>query len=223
MLDKITNINPESGYKNEKHSGNFLLSISKIPKHSELGNDAIQISPALHYILEKGWRLIEIKEINPRKILIKFLFAEITFQTEIDFDKLLTSKKLFYNISKEKKSFGKERRILLSLTFNINKYFQIDDNQTTVVVLRDLEVLFERISQLELESEINNFDTYAIRSLMDEIYKGLITELNYISSNILLFFEKMTKINCHFIKQEEEIAEIIKLEKMYSVDIDKIS
>jgi|WetSurMetagenome_2_1015567.scaffolds.fasta_scaffold45780_4 hypothetical protein len=221
MLDKITNINPESGYKNEKHGGNFIMSFSKVSKHPELGNDAIQISPALHNLLEKGWRLIELKEINPRKVFIKFLFAEFIFQVEVDFDKLLSTKKLLYNITKEKKSFGKNRKIMLSLTFNINKYFQVEDNLPILVSLRDMEILLERISQLELEAEINNFDTYAIKSLMDEIYKGLIIELNYISTNLLLFFEKFTKINCHFISQEEDIPEIIKLEKIFAVDLDK--
>ena len=222
MLEKITNINPESGYRKEKHVSNFFLSLSKTSKHTDLGNDAIQISPAMHYILEKGWRLIELKEVNPRKINLKFLFADFVFHTEVDFDKLQTLKKIEFKISKEKKRFGRDRKIMLNLIFNINKYFQIDENQTALLALRDMEILFERISQLELEAEINNFDTYAIKSLMDEIYKGLVTEVSYIANNLLLFFERITQINCRFIKQEEEITEIIKLEKIYAVDLDKI-
>ena len=110
---------------------------------------------------------------------------------------------------------------MLNLTFNINKHFNINDNQTVLVNLKDLEILFDRISHLDLETEINNFDSYAIKNLLDDINNGLVAELNYITSNLLLFFEKLSQINCRFIKQEEEISEIIKLEKILSSDIGK--
>ena len=223
MLEKITNINSESAYKNEKRGGNFLPVFTKTVKHSDLGNDAIKISPVLQYILDKGWQLKELKEINSRKISIKFLFAGFEFQADVDFDKLMAGKKIEYIIVKERNTNEINQSIMVNLTFNINKSFLIDENQSTLINLKETEVLFERISQLDLESEINSFDTYAIKSLMDDIYEGLVYELNYITSNLLLLFEKITKINCHFIKQEIEEPEIIKLDKIYTAGTGKIN
>ena len=224
MLEKITNINSESAYKNEKRGGSFLPVFNKTIKHPDQGSDAIKISPPMQYILDKGWHLKELKEINSRKITIKFLFAGFEFQVDIDFDKLFTGKKIEYVIIRERNINGMNHSLMLNLTFCIsNKHFSIDENNEVLVNLKELEELFERISQLNLESEINSFDTYAFKSLMDDIYDGLVSELNYITSNLLLLFEKITQINCRFIKQENEETEIIKLDKIYTAGTGKIN
>ncbi|MCX6151069.1 MAG: hypothetical protein NTX22_11125 [Ignavibacteriales bacterium] len=220
MLEKITNINPDSNYKGEKKSGNFLPAFSKANKHFDLGNDAIHISPAMHFVLEKGWHLRELKEFSGRKIFVSFIFVDFEIQSEIDFDKLLLSKKIVYKIIKTKELNGSRRKLMLVLNFNLNKSFEIIDDQNLLFNLRELEILFDRISQLDIKSELNCFDTSAIRNLMDDIYKGLTFEFNYITTNLLLFFERVTKLNCRFIKQEEEISDVIKIEKIVAVEIE---
>jgi hypothetical protein len=203
MLNKISNIN--SGldlnrsvkYKKYKKNGS-----GSFHEHYDI-NDSINISPALAFFEDSNWKLRNLNKSSDNKIHLEFAIKEFDFRLVVDTSSLSSLSYLKYSVHKlnemslNKSTITTDIVVELKQRLNINFY----DN------LNMLDVLFSRISRLNIHDELTRKDTSYLNQLYDGIQHGLYKEFEAISSVVLNFIEKYNGLNIELKKQSENLIE----------------
>ncbi len=207
MLEGITNINPDSGYKGDKKKVIFYPAASKAHKTAGHGEDSISLSPSLHFLLEKNWNPVQIKEISAHKIFIDFILSGLEFKIEFDLDKVLLEKKFLYKIISTDET--EKIKTLLQIEFKPSLDFLPSKYEAPLQNLSSLHSLFGKIKDYNLIAEVNSIDADAVRNLLEGIEKGVINELNHITSGVLQLYEKISGTNSNQLKISNESISLI--------------
>lgn len=216
MLDRIINIKTDL---NLSQNGNPFLqgkTYSKTADGKFIPYDSIIFSPAAHYLARVQWKLKEIEKISKSKVRVNFLFSGFEFQTEIDFLKLFSLSREFFKVIKEPVDDTDTSKTLVHLSVKKNKIIYM--NNPRIVSLNYLNVLFERINELDIKDELNKYDCYALGEIMNDLTDGINKEFQYIISVLYTFIEKLNNLgtnqNYQFKSSDEELVTIEKIIKI---------
>ena len=203
MLNKISNIN--SGLdlnRSVKHKKYKRSDSGSFQQHLDI-NDSINISPALAFFDDSNWKLRNLNKSSDNKIHLEFAVKEFDFRTIIDTANLANLSYLRYYVHKlnemsiDNSSIEVELIVELKQRLNINYY----DN------LNMLDVLFSRVSRLNLRGELTRRDTNYLNQLFDGIQPGLYKEFEAISSVVMNFIEKYNGLNVELKKNNENLID----------------
>ncbi len=207
MLEGITNINPDSAYKGEKKKVVFYPAASRGQKPAGHGEDSISLSPSLHFLLEKNWNPVQLKEISSHKIFLHFILSELEFKIELDIDKVQLEKKFLYKVISSNEI--EKTKTLIQVEFKPALDFLPSKYESPLHNLVSFHSLFKKVRDYNLISQINSIDTDAVRNLLEGIEKGIINELNHITSGVLQLYEKISGTNCNQLKVSNESISLI--------------
>ncbi len=217
MLEKISNINPDSAFKGEKKRQTVFTSLPKGQKHVNLGEDSITLSPSVHFLLGKNWQPVQLKEFASRKLFLHFIFSGLEFKIDFDLDNILLNKKFIYKIISSQDS--DKTRTLIQLDFKPALDFLPSDHESLILNLSSLQFLFGRMKELNLQTGVNFIDADAVRNLLDGIENGVIKEMNYITAGVLHLYEKMSGANCNQLKVSNEDFALVHIHNITAVKI----
>lgn len=217
MLEKITNINPDSSYKGERKNTQAFPLAAKGQKHTGLGNDSISLSPSIHFLMEKNWHPVQLKEISSKKIFVDFIFSELEFKIDLDFDKVLLENKILYKIISANES--DKTKTLAQIEFKPASDFTSAKYESYSTTLFSLHSLFTKITQRNLQSEANSIDTDTVRNLLEDVEHGVIEELGYITSGVLQLYEKISGVNSSQFKIGNESLSMVHILNITTINI----
>ena len=212
MLDKISNISAGSEYSRSAKSNSFNGIIGAAYNKKVDAHDSVNISPALKYLTEVNWKLKEFKHVINEKLYLTFLVSDIEFQTTIDLVNLSGLASLEYRVIKEKKGNNWKSRTYMDLAAALDK-IQYDENPF-LINFSALNVLFQRIFDLNVFNEITQNDRYMIEELLRDIKFGINDEFNYLNSFLFTFIDKLIGIKIVNNKEAYENSEPIIIKKI---------
>ncbi|MGE5680003.1 MAG: hypothetical protein ACM34K_03905 [Bacillota bacterium] len=188
MLDRIINIRTELDLNGKGYTGPDGRTRSRFQSKIALG-DKISFSPAVHYLSRINWQLKQIVSNQKDKIKLTFLVSDFEFHAEIDLLKFNSEDRQLFDIIKDFDLPERNEKIILTVSVAKKDYSFRDDIQ--VIELNALRSLFERIVFLEVQGEINKYDSKALNRLMDEISLNIIKEFEYINTAFFTLVEKL--------------------------------
>jgi hypothetical protein len=216
MLEGITNINPDSAYKGDKKKVVFYPAVSRGNKPAGHGEDSISLSPSLHFLLEKNWNPVQLKEISSHKIFIDFILAGLEFKIDLDIDKVLLEKKFLYKVISSNET--EKTKTLLQIEFKPSLDFLPSKYEAPLQNLSSLHALFGKVKEYNLIAEVNSIDADAVRNLLEGIEKGVINEFNHITSGVLQLYEKISGTNCNQLKISNENFSLVHILNITTVN-----
>ncbi len=200
MLDKINNISASNEYGRTGNSNSFSNVLNSVYNKKADAYDSVNISPAMLYLTQIGWRLKEFKHTVNEKIYIVFVASDIEFQTTIDLTEFNNITKLDYRIVKEKNGDNWRSKIFLEITSFIEKIKY--DMEPRIINFSGLNVFLHRIFDKNIYHEVTDEDTYLINDLLANTLPGIINEFEAMNNFLFIFVEKLTGIKLNFNKND---------------------
>ena len=216
MLEKIININTNHSYKGSKKSSSHEKFLKKPYIQKEFGKDSIIFSPAALYLSKINWHLKDIEFPASDKITISFFIYDYEFQTEIDLMNFFSEPHQAFKIIKDE--LFPEKRARSTLELAVRKREIIPAEDFGEIELKGLENLFSRIFALNINPQLDKYDSYTIKTLLEGIEYKLMDEFQIIMSKLYTLIIKLDKYNLvnDFNLQEDNSQDII-IEKIATV------
>ncbi len=212
MLDKISNISAGSEFSRSVKTGSFNGLIGATYNKKINSHDSVNISPALKFLNQVNWRLKDFKHIVNEKLSLTFLVSDIEFQTTLNLVNLQNIVSVEYRIIKERRGKNWNSNTYLDLISVLDK-IQYDE-EPFLINFSALNVLFQRIFDINVFNEITQKDKFLIQDLLKDIMFGINEEFNSLNSFLFTFVDKLTGVK--IVKREEvnDDAESIIIQKI---------
>ncbi len=199
MLDKISNISAGSEYGRSVNTGSFNGLIGGVYNKKIGSHDSVNISPALKFLNQVNWKLKDFKHVVNEKLSLSFLVSDLEFQTTIDLVNILNINSVEYRIIKERKGTNWKSRTYLDIVSIPDKIKYSEEPY--LINFSALNLLFQRIFDINVFNEITDKDRFLIEELLRDIKFGINDEFNYLNSFLFTFVDKLTGIK--IVKREE--------------------
>ncbi len=190
MLDKISNISSGSEYGKSVKTSSFNNFLGAVYNKKVDAHDSVNISPALQYLNLVNWKLKEFKHVENEKIYLDFIVSDIEFQTTIELPNLSGLSKLDYRVVKEKKGNNWRSKTFIELVSKLDK-IQYDETPS-LINFSALNILLQRIFDLNIFRELTAEDKYIIEELLADIKYGIKNEFESMNGFLFTFIDKLT-------------------------------
>lgn len=205
MLKGISNIkqngNPESSSRNvyKKYSMGGLIKENN-------AHDSLSISKGYKILRDYSLQIKKFRKNSAGLLEIVFDYDKLHFETELNLENISNFYSLDYSLKYNsiKPLFEIS---LLTRTFYCNIV-------ESVLKVDDILFLMDRVNSLNVTSELNVSNTRALTNLLDNIYKGVLTEFKQINSVIASAALSIFNLTQKNSVDENENNELIILEKI---------
>lgn len=190
MLEKITNISPNSDFKKSAGTPKYYKKVNSYTYTPGQINDSILISPATALLATYGWKLKKINQ-EADKIHIIFELDGFLFDTNIQFNDLKKNPFIEYKIQKDIDGFAAEITVIVILVAPVRKKISENELEKTLNALNEF---FEQFKSLSVKKPNIITDQHTIDSLSSDFMDTLNKEFNYINSCLLRFLDKYVSL-----------------------------
>ncbi len=191
MLEKITNISPNSDYKKSTGNPKYYKKTNSYSYVSNSINDSILISPATALLATYGWKLIKINN-QTDKIHIVFELNGFEFDSTIYLNELSKFRTIEYKIKKGIEGYAAEITVLIILITHIKSDLTEIETEKNLDALNEF---FEQFKSISVKRPNIITDKLTIDSLSRDFIISLNKEFNYINSCLIKFLNKYASIN----------------------------
>ena len=196
MLDKVVNINANKPYADRRTAARTYEKFIGEPHVRELfPKDSIVFSPAAVFLSKLNWFVKEVKFTKDNKVNLVFYISEFEFQTTIDFVGFYNNLRQEFKIIK--RNPGDYRDSLLTATLSLKKQELTFDESIDTYRLTGVKNLFSRINNVNLGTDLQRTDSYALNGLLDGIKEELVYEMEQIQRAVYTFIQKFDKFKFH--------------------------
>lgn len=191
MLNSVSNINPNSDYKNSNQPEKPPKKNSKLYKNSIRGNDGASLSPAISFLHDIKWKLLEFKNVTKDKLIIRFLIEDIEFSTSIDLADVYRLSNVQYKLNRIDRNSSSESLILPEFITVLPLDYEVSVEPD--IEVRGLVLFFDDLVDFEPHNSMPDCIEYAYG--LFEQYKNLIEkDFVYINGNLKIFLERFLEI-----------------------------
>jgi len=212
MLGKIINISTNPDLRQQRRSHGFGKFFAGGYLHRELVHDSVTLSPALLYLNEIKWQLKEINNSSNEKMVLVFIVAGLEFSTTIDMLDISYLEGLNYDVLKEREHNGEKTKALAQFSAKVN-YHSFEEFEN-IIEFKGFKIFFDRLFLLDMDCELNAYESKAINNLLDGINERICDEFDYINSGILTFIEKLKGIKLPrlaFVNEQGNLVTLLKI------------
>ena len=191
MLNSVSNINPNSDYKNSNQPEKTLKKIGKFYKSRISGNDGASLSPAVSFLHDLKWKLLEFKNVTKDKLIIRFLIEDIEFSTSVDLPDVYRLSNVSYKLNRIDRNSLSESLIFPEFVTVLPLDYEA--SAEPAVQIRGLVLFFDDLVDFEPHNSLPDCIEYAHE--LFEQYKNLIEkDFVYINGNLKIFLERFLEI-----------------------------
>lgn len=191
MLERISNISLETDFKKSK-KGRYSNFKGKLYANTSFEiNDSISFSPASKYLSRANWILKEFHQPSDENVVVEFIYSGFFFEVSVNLLSINEIDAVTYIIRKENSIISEYNPITTTLRVGVG----VGENNSSLPLqkeLKGLEQLFQRLSSLNLKSELNIYNYELIDTLLEGIYSLLQSDFTYLNNVLFNFLEKQT-------------------------------
>ena len=189
MLDKIKSLglnvnNPKS---NKYYSVYDRARVVELKTSDQY--DSMQRSEALEYLYQLNWRIKSINFLSENKLAVTIDANEIEFRTVFDLTEHVLNE-IEYSVGMVKKDDPLLKKLTTALSISLSSDYKFSPNYENE--LGALKVLFKRLFDLNIASELTSDDSTILSHILDDISPEVYTELFRVSHGLIVFIYKLT-------------------------------
>jgi hypothetical protein len=209
MLNRIINITPGSDFKHSGSPSGAQGDASKNASNSNNPSDSVELSSAIKFLMQIGWKLRKLKHYPGEKIELVFFSSGIEFQTIIDISDPNFPSKFDYVLKKEKLYQDKKKYMEIFLS---SVLVDIKNNFKKPSELKELNNFFDTLFTLVLEGGDlpQNFNLNDFSKQFEDIPD----EINNINNYLILLIEKITETKIILKNPDQEMHESVLIRKI---------
>lgn len=213
MLERILNIKTELDLT-RKQKSSYEKFLTKPSTVKEFGRDSIVFSPAAIYMARLNWHLLEVSQIKDGCMRFSFVIEGKEFSTELCFKTFYSDIRQSYRVSKD---FDDNKKTIIEVSV-FKDLVKLEDEGKSFS-LKNLNILFGRIVDLELSGSIERPNSCFLEELMDGIEIPVAGEFANIQASLYSFIHKLGKFN--FIKNysfRTDFLDPVIIDKITTID-----
>jgi hypothetical protein len=192
MLDRILNINPQEKYKSGlKVPSNHHYTVNRHDQERHHSRDSALFSPLAKLMSKLNWKILNIDYPSNDEILFNFMVNDLEFQTTINLSEIYTNTYQEFIISKIRNTNGK--KLNYNIGIKTEKYKISFLNEPLPIETAYLSMLFERVYELNFNSNYNIQEQQVLDSFVNGIEDSINDELNYILKILYTFISSKEK------------------------------
>ncbi len=215
MLNKITNISSSKNYGSGGRGGvsRYEKYYNHLSKTSDMTKDQVVLSPATVFLASVNWNFSEINYDSEDELNLKFSIDDVKFILNVDFKDFTKTSYQNFILERLTKGIANNKRQVVKLKVKkppvkiFEKYAPFPIN--------GIKALFQKISSLNINGEINRNTSFALSALKEGIEEQIFNDFKNIFFVVYSFVSKLGKYNLSKeIKFPDKSGEKVLVEKV---------